>query len=499
MRTTDPAAAEPTAAYAALRGRQAEVLADLGVLDRPADAELATIVRLAAGLLGAPCATLNLLDADRQCQLSTHGFQGGDSPREASLCEQTRRLTEDVFASADLRADARFAATPWVDGRLGRVRGYASAPLRVEGVVIGTLCVFDEEPHAFSAQDVRNLADLADVVVALLERCRQAARAAQLATEVGRARAFDQALLEALPVGVVAVDEAGRLQKFNQVSRQWHGDVPLGEPVAPGAAEALGLFDGETLCALADDDLPTARVLREGRLRDLELVSAPPSGELRRLSVSGAAISGPGGELLGAVVTLADVTRQRQLEAQLREAALHDALTGLPHRALLVDRVQHELLAARRSGVPVAVLFCDLDGFKAVNDVCGHAAGDEVLRATARRLQDAVRPGDTVARLGGDEFIVVCPDVPDERAAAVVVERVVEAVRAPLLVDGGPAGRVEVRVGASVGTALSRPGDAPEGLLGRADSAMYRVKRAHHAALAADPAERARFDVARRG
>ncbi|MGY1620705.1 diguanylate cyclase domain-containing protein [Geodermatophilus sp. SYSU D00965] len=446
-----------------------------------ADAELRTIVRLAAALLGTPCATVNILEAEHQRQLATHGFPGGTSPRTESLCHRTRALTDGVFASADLRTDPRFADSPWVDGRYGRVRGYASAPLRLDGVVIGTLCVFDPEPHEFTEPDRQRLADLADVVVALLERCRQSRLVGELAAELTRARAFDRALLDALPVGVVAADAEGRVQVFNGVGRAWLGDLGPDAVLGSDLARELGLYGPDATTPLPDEDLPLSKVLRGEAVRDVEVVVAAGSGAARRLSVTGAPIHGPHGQPLGGVIAMADVTRQRELEDQLRAEALHDTLTGLPHRGLLVDRVRHALQGSARSGVPVAVLFCDLDGFKAVNDAWGHAAGDAVLRETARRLHTVLRPGDTVGRLGGDEFVVVCPDVPTAEAAAVVVERVERAVTAPLTVDRGPAGEVQVAVGVSVGAALSRPGDAPETLLTRADVAMYRVKRDHHA------------------
>jgi diguanylate cyclase (GGDEF)-like protein len=130
----------------------------------------------------------------------------------------------------------------------------------------------------------------------------------------------------------------------------------------------------------------------------------------------------------------------------------------------------------------VAVLFCDLDGFKAVNDRYGHPAGDVVLRETARRLQTVLRPGDTVGRIGGDEFVAVCPSVPGEAAAAALVARVVEAVGAPVVVGTDADGPLQVRVGVSVGVALSRGTDDVDALLARADEAMYRVKRERQAA-----------------
>ncbi|GAA0287706.1 diguanylate cyclase domain-containing protein [Kineococcus aurantiacus] len=174
---------------------------------------------------------------------------------------------------------------------------------------------------------------------------------------------------------------------------------------------------------------------------------------------------------VGAVVQVADVTQRRLVQRRLREAALHDPLTGLPNRTLLEDRLRHALSAAARSGDRVALLYCDLDDFKPVNDTGGHAAGDHVLIDVAARLTAAVRPGDTVARLGGDEFAVVCPDLPDEAAARVVAERVVAAMGAPFPVAGW-----EFRVGISVGLAMADAHQDATRVLQQADQAMYEAK-----------------------
>jgi diguanylate cyclase (GGDEF)-like protein len=185
----------------------------------------------------------------------------------------------------------------------------------------------------------------------------------------------------------------------------------------------------------------------------------------------------PDGRLLGGVVTLADITAHRELEQQLRAAALHDPLTGLPNRSLLVDRLALALAAALRSDAHLAVLYCDLDRFKAVNDRWGHAAGDAVLTQTAARLTAAVRPGDTVARIGGDEFVLLCPDVDGLPAAEQLAARVTAALVQPLRTGPGTVHSV----GASIGVALSAPGATPETLLTAADEAMYRVKSAGRA------------------
>jgi diguanylate cyclase (GGDEF)-like protein/PAS domain S-box-containing protein len=166
--------------------------------------------------------------------------------------------------------------------------------------------------------------------------------------------------------------------------------------------------------------------------------------------------------------TLATALARLRSEERTRYEALHDPLTGLANRTLLHDRLQHAL--ARRERGATAALFVDLDNFKQVNDAHGHATGDSVLVEIARRLNTAVRPGDTIARLGGDEFVAVCEGI-DVEAALAVGRRLQDAIELPLRTDG-----LEHRLTASIGIAL---GDSdPDALLADADAASYRAKAA---------------------
>jgi diguanylate cyclase (GGDEF)-like protein/PAS domain S-box-containing protein len=157
---------------------------------------------------------------------------------------------------------------------------------------------------------------------------------------------------------------------------------------------------------------------------------------------------------------------------QLGHLALHDTLTGLPNRALVLDRLQHALARLADRNSLLALLFIDLDRFKSVNDALGHDTGDELLVEVAHRLTAAVRRQDTVARLGGDEFVVVCEDLADGHVAEELAGRVADALSAPFALS-----RAEVSVTASVGVATTRsPSDQPVALLRDADAAMYRAK-----------------------
>ena len=173
----------------------------------------------------------------------------------------------------------------------------------------------------------------------------------------------------------------------------------------------------------------------------------------------------------GIVLTLRDVTSQREREEKLRRMAFHDTLTGLPNRVLFADRAWHAVAVARRTGTTAAVLFIDLDDFKDVNDTLGHAAGDELLKATATRLARAVRESDTAARLGGDEFAAVLETLPSPAAAGAFAGRIVKAFGEPFPLEGGQAS-----VGVSVGVATTADSPDADGILACADRALYVVK-----------------------
>jgi diguanylate cyclase (GGDEF)-like protein len=167
------------------------------------------------------------------------------------------------------------------------------------------------------------------------------------------------------------------------------------------------------------------------------------------------------------------IAEKEALADQLRYQAFHDSLTGLPNRALLLDRLRHALERGRRAQERVGLLFVDLDDFKQVNDVFGHDAGDRTLQEVAGRLRRAVRVSDTVARLGGDEFAVLIEDAAGESEVREAQDRIKAALREPLESAGG-----SVTVGASIGRALAGGRDDADAILRAADEAMYGAKRA---------------------
>ena len=227
--------------------------------------------------------------------------------------------------------------------------------------------------------------------------------------------------------------------------------------------EDRALFDAQLQAHLAGK---TPHFENEHRVRTR-------NGELRWVQTRGLAVRDHSGTPYRMAGSQRDITDRKRVEEELGHAALHDDLTGLPNRALFMDRLDNALKRSRRRRQDsFAVLFLDLDRFKIINDSLGHLAGDEVLRRIAGRVAGCLREGDTIARLGGDEFAVLLEDLSDSGEVDRVTERILEVLAEPLEMEGH-----EVFTSASFGVALSSEGyERPEDVLRDADIAMYRAK-----------------------
>ncbi|PKN08295.1 MAG: hypothetical protein CVU73_07515 [Deltaproteobacteria bacterium HGW-Deltaproteobacteria-8] len=210
------------------------------------------------------------------------------------------------------------------------------------------------------------------------------------------------------------------------------------------------------------------RVSPELAPRNYEAEFINAAGERRLVRLTVAMLPGT----TTSVAALEDITEQKQAEEQLRHQAFHDALTGLPNRLLLHDRMERSLESARREGVEIGVLLMDLDRFKDVNDTLGHSMGDKLLQMVAQRLNSVVRRSDTVARLGGDEFVVVMDGPTSAEAVARVAGHILDTFAEPFVLENH-----SLHMGLSIGLAMfPAHGDTPEVLLKNVDLAMYRAK-----------------------
>jgi diguanylate cyclase (GGDEF)-like protein/PAS domain S-box-containing protein len=296
------------------------------------------------------------------------------------------------------------------------------------------------------------------------------------------------AITSSLGEGVLALDDAGVITFANPAGAAllgWESEDLVGREISqtvdPDGAVAGGwvhlprLREGETL--RLDEYVLAAR---DGSVRDVALTASPVVRE---------------GVVAGAVVVLRDVRERKALEQRLVHQAFHDPLTGLPNRALFLDRLEHARARSLRDLSTQAVLFVDMDRFKVVNDSLGHRIGDQVLRTAAERIVGVLRPADTVARFGGDEFTVLLETVGDATEPARTAERILDALRTPMVVGGR-----DVVVTASIGIAVGGPTDVARDLVAAADIAMYQAKndgkdRCMLAAADADERALARLDL----
>jgi cyclic di-GMP phosphodiesterase Gmr len=269
-----------------------------------------------------------------------------------------------------------------------------------------------------------------------------------------------RAFVEATEALVCIVDASGRILLANRALQQFTGR----------AADDLhgrwfwDVFVAPEHVVLAQDAIE--RAMASGTAYPQEGDWVTGDGRRRRVALRNTVLTDDDGLPYAIACMGLDVTDARQKEELLHQRAQTDLLTGIANRGALFEALHRRL----EEGPGCALLFCDLDQFKEVNDEHGHAVGDRILAEVAARLAGVTGPGDLVARLGGDEFVIVCPNQ-NEAALSALVRRVAAEVGRPFAGPEGP-----LTLGVSVGIALGQPGESPDELIGRADRAMYGVK-----------------------
>jgi diguanylate cyclase (GGDEF)-like protein/PAS domain S-box-containing protein len=449
-------------------------LHSLEILDSDREERFDRLTRLATRLLDVPIALVSLVDTDRQWFKSAIGLDTTETSREASFCAHAINAPE-LFEIPDATLDERFVDNPLVTGDPG-IRFYAGEPISGPGGHrLGTLCVIDRRPRSFTDEDRQILRDLAGLVDQELANTTLADALRRLRETEARF----EASFEKAPIGMAMIGledhNFGVLIDVNEALADLAGDPDR---------LAVGLPFGSTV---HDDDLPLlqekTRAAQRGEVDhlDAEVRLYRLNGDMLWVRIRAAAVQGETGTPAYAIVHINDISdrkraeqRRDELEADLERQALHDPLTGLPNRRLLMDRLGLALRALPRDPAPVAVMYLDIDRFKRVNDTWGHEAGDELIKVAGRRLSESIRPDDTAGRIGGDEFVLICPKVAGVDDALRIAERVRVAFVEPI--DLGPA---SVSLTISGGIAVSHdPSAEPDGLLRAADEALYLAKKA---------------------
>jgi len=419
-----------------------DALDALGVLDTPPEDRFDRFTRLASAAFGVPIALVSLVDSDRQWFKSRVGLGLSETPRALSFCSHAVAL-DDMLVVPDTLHDERFAANALVTGA-PHIRFYAGQPVHgVDGQAVGTLCIIDTVPRAFGAAERRMLADLARLVQDELNRnvlvaARDAAQRAlvdlnaQLEARVDeRTRALQaknlalqaairerlvaedalrqkqallDAILDAVDVGVVACDGAGRLTLFNRAAREFHGlDADAGLPAADWPVR-YDLFGEDGLTPLAPGDVPLVRALRGERVRDAAMTIHAAGAPPRNLLASGRPLRAPDGATLGAVVAMKDVTELATSRARLAESGewLRTIADNVPALIAYIDTGLRYRFANERYREWFGVKSQDMIG-KTVADAMGeafyaprHDALTRCLRGHAAHLEiEEVRRGRT--------------------------------------------------------------------------------------------------------
>ncbi|OAZ91516.1 diguanylate cyclase domain-containing protein [Halomonas sp. G11] len=444
-------------------------LYELALLDTPEEPAFDRVTRLVTQLLNVPTSTVTLIDAKRQWIKSRVGTELLETSRSVAFCAHTIAESAPLIVE-DTRKDPRFADNPLVTVP-GGVRFYAGIPLRTsKGLALGSLCAVDTRPRRLSAAELNALKDLGSIVtdeIHLRERFlfeKQRREASQsslealhldLENQIERRTRELNLVIESAYDAYISIDDNDIVLDWNRAATTmfgWTRREALARPI-----QQLIFPDG---VPEGDQQMPVTyyAARRDGS-------SLPVEVRIKSLDIEGRNQRS---------LFLHDVTERIQLERLRDLEAREDALTQLPNRRALDERLPEAMARTRRQQTALAVLFMDLDGFKAVNDLHGHAAGDELLREIAKRLGAAVRETDYVARWAGDEFVVLLENIALD-AAERLARQLVDTLEQPVQLQAA-----KVHISASIGVALYKP-DVSETaleLLKRADVAMYNAKHA---------------------
>jgi len=432
-------------------------LAEYGLSEEQGLPSLDPIVQIAVKLFGVPVAAVNMIGSDHVFFAASEGIQECDMRREVSFCAHAITQSE-VLVVEDAALDERFHDNPLVMGP-EQIRFYAGVALRSpSGQPVGALCVVDSRPHdGFSDADRDRLKDLAKLVSDKLEL-----RRIEVASQAGPSRFQNIAISS--PNAMLCFDETGEITAMNAAAETLFGLSASSVP----KIEIRQVFP--TWCASRILSLPDyGRTSGIGEWEAVGEALTARRSDGSEFPVEVAWSAWREGEKLAYGAVIRDVTVQSREQEKLRRLANHDAVTGLPNRNLLQQRLREEIESNRA----IFLILVGLNGFKDINDTLGENAGDQFLKEMSERLHTFVGPEALVARLSGDEFAIMVSGSGDPMRAAQLSRAVVGEVAAPLVLDGQ-----EVRVSGSCGIAISPiHGRDSEELIGNASLALFQARR----------------------
>ncbi|MEP4703630.1 MAG: diguanylate cyclase [Hyphomicrobiales bacterium] len=435
-------------------------LESLRILDTLQEEAFNRITRIASHTLDMPIALVNFVGADQQWFKAKVGVDISQMPRDHGFCSHTI-CSNEILEINDATKDPRYADNPLVLGG-PNVRFYAGAPLCVNNTYnLGTLSIIDTKPRSLSADERILLTDFAAMATELIELHQTTQRAIK-----AEERLIDA--VETIPDGFVLFDKDDKLVMCNQRYKDIYSETA--EYLLPGMLFSdmirKGVECGQYPEAIGNEEAWIENRLERHRESNSTLEQQLPGDRWLRIQERRTSEGG----MVGFRV---DITQLKRQQRELSRLAWTDGLTNCLNRRRFVDLVNGEINRGQRSNTPGALILIDIDHFKKINDVFGHAAGDQVLVELVKRWNIELREYDQLARIGGEEFAILLPQC-DDNGAELVVERLLKITSdQPIRVKG-----VDISITMSAGLIMfSYREDTVDTALARADEALYTAKR----------------------
>lgn len=432
----------------------------LDIMDSLEEDAFDRITRMAMRTLKTPIALITLLDDQRQWFKSKIGIDVSQTPREHAFCTHAI-CNDEIMEVEDATKDERFANNPLVLGD-PEIRFYAGAPLHFKDAFnLGTLCIIDTKPRQLNDEERTMLRDLAGIVSEQLE-ARQTAQRAQKTEK----RLIDA--VDAIPDGFIIFDKDDKLVMSNQRYKEMYSVTA--DLIEPGIKFPdlirLGVERGQYPEAIGNEEAWIEDRLKNRRLPNNSLEQLLPDDRWLRIQERHTS----DGDLVSFRV---DITQLKRQQRELSRLAWTDGLTGALNRRRFVDLVNSEINRGQRTNAGnAALILIDVDYFKKINDLFGHAAGDQVLIELVKRWNIELRDYDHLARIGGEEFAILLPEC-DKDGAEQAIERLIKnTAKTPIHVKG-----VDITVTVSGGLImLDADKDTVDTALAHADEALYKAK-----------------------
>lgn len=444
----------------------------LSILDTKNDHDFDDLVKLATLIFDVQIATVTILDSHRQWFKASEGLEVKETPRDISFCTHAIQESEPLIVN-NTALDDRFSSNPLVTSK-PHLAFYAGIPIRDSNhFAIGTFCIMDSKPRQLTEKQINILKKLAS----------QAENLILLRIERNKYRELNMEI-ESLYSELAKSEERWQFAIDGSGDGVWDWDIQNNQTYL--SKRMLGYADGE----IANTFEGWASLIHPEDYDDvvnklnnhLSKITVDFKSEHRMLckdksykwiSIKGIIVSyDEDGHPKRMAGTYSDISGDKKIEEVMWRQANYDLLTGLPNRRLFFDRLKEDIKKASRANQKFALLFIDLDGFKAVNDRYGHKAGDSLLIQVSQRITQCIRESDTFARLAGDEFTIITRNISSNDCLTVVMNKILQVINTPFQL-----GVHNVTISASIGVSIFPDNSTDsDDLVSMADSAMYVAK-----------------------